>query len=136
MKRNAEDDEVPRGLPGRIVRREGFVEVHLDEDMLCSKPKPECAEAVKEVARVYDVDRLMLVCDRFRSDQTLADAYALGSQVATEAAGLRLCILLTNRPVRPVDHFVELVARNRGGRIEYFDDYAAAKAWLLEGGGH
>lgn len=130
MERNAEDEDVPQGLPGRVVRREGFVEVHLDEEMLCSKPKPECAEAVKEVARVYGVDRVMLVCDRFRSGQTLTDAYQLGKQVATEGARLRICILLTNRPVQPVDHFVELVARNRGGRIEYFDDYAAAKEWL------
>ena len=133
MAYDAEDNEVPEGLPGHAIRREGFVEVHLDEIRLCSRPRPACVQAVKDVARKFRANRLMLVCDRFRSDQSLADAYALGSEVAAEAAGLRLCILLTNRPVQPVDRFVELVAQNRGGRIHYFHDYAAAEAWLRDG---
>jgi hypothetical protein len=42
----------------------------------------------------------------------------------------RLCIVLTGRSVKAMDRFVETIATNRGAAI-YFDDYEAARRWLL-----
>ena len=118
-------------LPGTAVAREGYVEILLDEALVCSKAHDECVAAVKAAARRFHAKRLMLVCENHESLTSLTDAYAIGAKVAEKGRGLRLCILLTGRSVKAMDHFAETVATNRGAAMRYFDDYEAARRWLL-----
>ena len=118
-------------LPGTATERDGYLEILLDEALLCSKGHDECVAAVKETARRFRAKRLMLVCDNHESLASLSDAYAIGAKAAEQMRGLRLCILLTGRSVKAMDHFAETVATNRGAAMRYFDDREAARRWLL-----
>lgn len=118
-------------LPGTATQRDGYVEIVLEEALLCSKAHDECVAAVKAAAKRLHAKRLMLVCENHDKVSSLTDAYAIGSKVAAEGRGLRLCILLTGRSVKAIDHFAETVATNRGGALRYFDDYEAARRWLV-----
>ncbi|HXF77995.1 MAG TPA: hypothetical protein VN598_03990 [Usitatibacter sp.] len=118
-------------LPGTATARDGYVEIVLEEALLCSKAHDECVAAVKAAAKRFRAKRLMLVCDNHDNVSSLTDAYAIGTKVATEGRGLRLCIVLTGRSVKAIDHFAETVASNRGGALRYFDDREAARRWLL-----
>jgi len=118
-------------LPGTATQRDGYVEIVLDEALLCSKAHDDCVAAVKEAARRLRAKRLMLVCENHESLASLSDAYAIGAKAAEQMRGLRLCILLTGRSVKAMDHFAETVATNRGAAMRYFDDFEAARRWLL-----
>ena len=118
-------------LPGTATQRDGYVEILLDEKLLCSRAHDDCVQAIKETARQFQARRLMLVCDNHESLTSLTDAYAIGAKVAKEARGLRLCVLLTGRSVKAMDHFAETVATNRGAAIRYFDNFDAGRRWLL-----
>ena len=117
-------------LPGTATARDGYVEIVLDEALLCARAHDDCVAAVKAAARRFRAKRLMLVCENHDSLTSLSDAYAIGTKVAAEGKGLRVCIVLTGRSVKAVDHFAETVAANRGGALRYFDDYERARRWL------
>jgi len=117
-------------LPGTATMRDGYAEIVLDEALLCTKAHDDCAAAVKAAATRFHTKRLMLVCENHDNVSSLANAYAIGTKVATEGRGLRLCIVLTGRSVKALDRFAETVAANRGGALRYFDDYEAARRWL------
>jgi hypothetical protein len=118
-------------LPGTATLRDGYVEIVLDEALLCSQGHDECVAAVKAAAKRFHAKRLMLVCENHDNLSSLTDAYAIGTKVATEGRGLRLCIVLTGRSVKALDRFAETVAANRGGALRYFDDCEVARRWLV-----
>lgn len=125
------ESRVPHeNLPGHAVKRDGHVEIHVDESLVCSKAQDECVEAIKAVATHFGTNRLMLVCEDHENANSIADAWRIGTRVASEGKGMRLCVLLRGRSVRSIDRFVEMVAANRGGSIRYFEDDGEARRWI------
>jgi hypothetical protein len=117
-------------LPGHAVKRDGYVEIHIDEGLVCSKAQEECVEAIKATAAHFHSNRLMLVCEDHDNVNSIADAYRIGTKVAEEGKGMRLCVVLRGRSIQSLDRFVEMVAANRGGSIRYFEDYDEARRWI------
>ena len=123
--------EAPKELPGSATPRDGYLEIILDEALLCSRGHDDCVTAVKQAARRFRARRLMLVCHDHDNVSSLSDAYSIGRKVADDGRGLRVCIVLTGRSVKAIDHFAETVAANRGGSLRYFDNVEHARRWLL-----
>lgn len=125
-----ESSKPHENLPGHATKRDGYVEIHIDESLVCSKAEDECVEAIKATAAHFRANRLMLVCEDHDNVNSIADAYRIGSRVAEEGKGMRICVLLRGRSIRSLDRFVEMVATNRGGSIRYFEDDDAARRWI------
>lgn len=75
---------------------------------------------------------ILVVCDDPRADVSLEDAYRVGTDIATRLGARRVAIVLRGRRASEADHFIELVAANRGIDVRHFEDVAAARRWLLQ----
>ncbi len=117
-------------LPGHAVQRDGFVEIHIDEALVCNKAQEDCVEAIKATAMHFRTSRLMFVCEDHENVNSIADSYRIGTKVAEDGQGMRLCVVLTGRSIQSLDRFVEMVATNRGGSIRYFENYDEARSWI------
>src|SRR5690242_17564407 len=74
--------EAPKELPGSATPRDGYLEIILDEALLCSRGHDDCVTAVKQAARRFRARRLMLVCHDHDNVSSLSDAYSIGRKVA------------------------------------------------------
>ena len=79
----------------------------------------------------FGIKPILVVCDDPHADVRLEDAYRVGIDIATRLRARRVAIALRGRRPSEADHFVELVAANRGSDVRYFEDVAAARGWLL-----
>lgn len=79
----------------------------------------------------FGIKPILVVCDDPHAHVRLEDAYRVGIEIATRLNTRRVAIALRGRRASEADHFVELVAANRGSDVRYFEDVAAARRWLL-----
>jgi hypothetical protein len=79
----------------------------------------------------FGIKPILVVCDDPRADVRLEDAYRVGIDIATRLRTRRVAIALRGRRPSEAEHFIELVAANRGTDVRYFADVAAARLWLL-----
>lgn len=73
----------------------------------------------------------LVLCDDPRAEMNLDDAYRVGVDIARRFPLQPVGIVLRGRHTSEAEYFTELVAANRGARVRYFEDVAAARAWLL-----
>ena len=74
---------------------------------------------------------ILVVCEDPHADVRLGDAYRVAVDIARQLPARRVAIALRGRAPSEAEHFVELVAANRGTDVRYFADVGAARAWLL-----
>ena len=79
----------------------------------------------------YGMKPILVMCDDPHADVRLEDAYRVGVDIATRLRTRRVAIALRGRRPAEAEHFIELVAANRGTDVRYFADVAAARLWLL-----
>jgi hypothetical protein len=79
----------------------------------------------------FGIKPILVVCDDPDADVRLEDAYRVGIDIATRLHARRVAIALRGRRPSEAEHFIELVAANRGTDVRYFADGAAARLWLL-----
>ena len=96
------------------LRGEGFVDV-----------------LTRAIAR-FGIKPILVVCDDPHAHVRLEDAYRVGIDIATRIGTRRVAIVLRGRRASEADHFIELVAANRGTDVRYFEDVAAGRQWLLQ----
>lgn len=73
---------------------------------------------------------ILVLCEDPGREMNLEDAYRIGVGIASLFPLQAVAIVLRGRRVSDVDYFTELVATNRGARVRYFQDLAAARSWL------
>ncbi len=79
----------------------------------------------------FGIKPILVICDDPHADVRLEDAYRVGTEIATRLRAGRVAIALRGRRASEADHFVELVAANRGSDVRFFEDVGAARQWLL-----
>src|SRR5262245_23606544 len=96
-------------------------------------PRLRAADAVGvlvSAAMKFGLKPILVICDDPAIEMSFDDAYRVGRAIAERLPSRRIAIALRRRRTSDAEHFIELVAANRGAAVRYFDDLQAAKAWL------
>ncbi|MBD3243974.1 MAG: hypothetical protein GF331_25500 [Chitinivibrionales bacterium] len=75
--------------------------------------------------------RKAMVIEDLDGQLTTMDMYHLGEQVTSLLEGVQVALVDTHPSHREGNRFGEIVARNRGARIQLFGDVNRARQWLL-----
>lgn len=105
---------------------------HLEVFTAAAKLRTEgFVDVLARASARFGMKPILVMCDDPHADVRLEDAYRVGIDIATRLPGRRVAIALRGRRTSEADHFVELVAANRGSDVRYFEDIEAARRWLL-----
>jgi len=113
-----------------ITFREGYLHITHPENFVIL---PEDIDGLwlnlAEACKAHKCNRVLSEGNLNISKLKAFDAYKSGSQ-AGEIRGLRLACLFPNLKPDNQSDFFKTVAANRGAKVEFFDDRAAALRWL------
>lgn len=110
-----------------ITDRGSHIEVELGLPSLCGTG---FLDVLARASDRYGRKPLLVLCDDPAGQVDLDEAYRIGIDVATRFPRQPVAIVLRGRRASEAEYFTELVAANRGARVRYFADPAAARSWL------
>ena len=110
-----------------ITDRGSYIEVMIGVAALCGAG---FVDFLASVRAQLGTKPLLVICEDPSSHVSVRDAYRIGVEISQRLPLQRVAIALRGRKASEAERFTELVAANRGAAMRYFDDVAAAKAWL------
>ena len=113
-----------------ITFHDGYLHImHPDKFVILSKDIEALWQNLFEACRNYRCNRVLNVGQVDLSQLRAFDSYSAGTQ-AGEIQGLRMACLFHGYEPDERAEFFKTVASNRGAKVDFFTDRAAALEWL------
>lgn len=113
-----------------ITLRDGYLQItHPDNFVVLSEEIEVLWRNLAEACRVFECRRVLNEGSVDLSRLRAYDSYNAGSH-AGEIRGLRMACLFPGYEPNDMAELFKTVASNRGARVEFFTDRAAALEWL------